>query len=80
MSEPTKLLVSPREAAQLLSICERTLWSLTKSGQIGCVRIGASKRYSLIELHRFIAQREGLLTEGIAPANAPHHIRTSIES
>jgi excisionase family DNA binding protein len=55
---PKKLLVSSREAAKLLSISERTLWTLTKNGQIGCVRIGTSKRYAVAELERFIASAQ----------------------
>jgi excisionase family DNA binding protein len=40
------LLIIAREAARLLSISERKLWTLTKSGKFPCVRIGASVRYS----------------------------------
>ena len=52
-----KLLVCSRDAARLLSISERTLWSLVKEGQIACVRIGTCKRYSLGVLEAFIASR-----------------------
>ncbi len=57
MDTPNKLLLSSREAALRLSISERTLWTLTKSGQIACVRIGSAKRYSVRELEDFIARR-----------------------
>ncbi len=39
------LLISPREAAKSLSICERTLYSLTKRGEIPAVHIGRCVRY-----------------------------------
>ena len=52
-----RLLVTAREAAKLLSISERTLWSLTKAGSIAVVKIGGSKRYALNDLERFIANQ-----------------------
>ncbi len=55
---PDKLLVSSREAAKLLSISERSLWTLTKTGQIACVRIGTAKRYAIAELERFITSAQ----------------------
>ena len=48
------LLLSPREAAKTLSICERTLYSLTKAGEIPVVRIGRAVRYSLDDLKQWI--------------------------
>ena len=55
LSQPSKepkepeeeLLLSTREAAKRLSISERTLFALTKSGQLPCVRLGMAKRYSV---------------------------------
>ena len=38
-------LLTSREAAESLSITERTLWSHTKSGDIPAVRIGRAVRY-----------------------------------
>ena len=38
-------LLRPREAAEALCISERTLWTLTKLGEIPCVRLGRSVRY-----------------------------------
>ena len=45
-------LLKPREAADILAISERTLWTLTKQGVIPCVRLGRSVRYRLSELVR----------------------------
>ena len=51
------LLVSSKEAARLLSISERTLWSLTDSGRLPCVKIGKAKRYSIPAIEKFIEQQ-----------------------
>jgi excisionase family DNA binding protein len=55
--ESQKLLLDPREAAKLLSVSPRTLWSLTHSGQIKSVRIGRLVRYSIETLRQFIEQK-----------------------
>ena len=53
-------LVKPNEAAETLAISPRTLWSLTDSGSIRCVRIGRSVRYDPADLCRWIdANKEG---------------------
>jgi len=52
------LLLREREAARLLGVSPRTLWTLAHSGDLPCVRFGRSKRYSLAALQRFIAERE----------------------
>jgi|HubBroStandDraft_6_1064221.scaffolds.fasta_scaffold470471_1 hypothetical protein len=38
-------LLRPRQAAKLLNISERSLWSLSNAGQVPCVRLGRSVRY-----------------------------------
>jgi hypothetical protein len=52
-AEPGRLLLKPREAAELLGISERTLWGITAPrGDLPCVRVGldGSKR----EAARFV--------------------------
>lgn len=52
---PGKLLLTPREAADTLSVSEKSLWSLTTPrGPIKCVRLGRSVRYSITTLREFI--------------------------
>ena len=46
----------PFEAAKFLRVSERTLWTLTKRGEIPCARVGISKRYSIDALERFMAR------------------------
>ncbi len=51
-----KMLVTATEAARLLSISERLLWSLTNQKKIKVVRIGRAVRYAVSALNEFIAQ------------------------
>jgi len=63
LSEP--ILVDSREAARRLSICERTLWSLTKSRQIPSLRIGKCVRYRVADLETWAKEQvdAGAITE-----------------
>jgi excisionase family DNA binding protein len=51
------LLLDSRIAARLLSISERSLWSLMKSGSIPHVRIGRSVRYDREDLKAWIEKQ-----------------------
>jgi excisionase family DNA binding protein len=62
-NEPERLLVSARNAARMLGISTRTLWTLTRCGGIPCVRIGARVLYSADTLRKWIATREA---QGVA--------------
>jgi len=54
-----RLLLSAREAAKMLAISERTLWSITAPrGPLPCVRIGRVVRYDLRDLQAFINSRK----------------------
>lgn len=48
------LLLTARGAAEALSISPRKLWSMTKSGEIPCVRLGRCVRYPADQLQRGI--------------------------
>lgn len=50
-----KLAYKPAEAAELLSISERSLWSLMNEGRITPIKIGRSVRYPHAELERFLS-------------------------
>ncbi|MCH8343174.1 MAG: helix-turn-helix domain-containing protein [Planctomycetes bacterium] len=55
-------LLRVAEAARVLAISPRKLWSLTDCGEIPCVRIGRSVRYDPVDLSNWIEakkQREG---------------------
>ena len=53
------LLLTPRDAAQTLAVCERSLWAMTAPrGPIPCVRIGRSVRYAIDDLRSFIERQK----------------------
>ncbi len=54
MAEPMKRLLRPDEAAALLTISPRTLWTLTSEGKIPAVRLGRSVRYDVRDLEHAI--------------------------
>ncbi len=45
-----RIAVDSREAARLLGISERSLYTLTKAGRIPCFRLGRSVRYYVATL------------------------------
>jgi excisionase family DNA binding protein len=55
------LLLTPKEAAKALSVCERTLYGLTKAGELPAVRIGRAVRYDVGDLRAWI-DRAKILT------------------
>jgi excisionase family DNA binding protein len=59
MTDRPKLLLTPREAADALSVCEKTLWSMTAPrGDLRPTKIGRAVRYSVAELERWIAEQQ----------------------
>lgn len=58
LDSPVQSLLTAREAARVLRISDRKLWSLTSSGEIPCVRIGRSVRYVPSDLGRWIEDRK----------------------
>jgi len=59
---PSLLALRPREAAKVLGISQRTLWTLTTPrGPIPCVRVGHGKRqivlYPVAELQAWLSQQ-----------------------
>lgn len=56
---PNRLLIPPREAADVLGISERKLYSITSPrGPIPCVRLGTrAVRYSIVALEKWISEQ-----------------------
>lgn len=54
---PEPLLLTARQAAKMLAISERTLWSLSHSGQLPRIATGRLVRYALEDLRSFIARK-----------------------
>jgi len=52
-SHPHQLL-KPRDAAKLLGISERTLWTITKQGKLPAAKLGKSVRYREEDLKRYV--------------------------
>lgn len=50
----TMLLLTTKQAAKALAISERTLWELTRRGEIRRIKIGASVRYDPRDLQAWI--------------------------
>jgi excisionase family DNA binding protein len=67
-SESTgKLLVSLSEAARLLSLSERMVWQLKRSGALPSVRLGRALRFHVGDLNDLIAShRSGPVSEAVA--------------
>lgn len=49
---PKKLLVDLREAAQMLSLSERTVWGMVKDGSLRSVRFRRALRIPMAEVER----------------------------
>jgi len=54
-------LLKPRDAAKVLAISERTLFTLTKNGELPAVRIGKTVRYAHAELAAFVRKQTQVL-------------------
>jgi excisionase family DNA binding protein len=57
--ETPKLLLTTKQAAIALNVCERTIWEWTKRGEIPRVKIGAAVRYHVRDLEAFIEKKKG---------------------
>lgn len=62
------LLLKANDAAKMLAISPRKLWTLTNCGEIRCVRIGGAVRYDPADLRSFIEKhkRKSTLTQHLA--------------
>lgn len=62
--QPSAPLMTSREAAAVLRVSERTLWSLTKPrGPLAAVRVGKrSVRYAADDIQRYMEQCRGTAT------------------
>jgi predicted DNA-binding transcriptional regulator AlpA len=57
MTKP--LLLTARDAARTLSICEKHLWNVTyPRGALPCIRIGRAVRYAVRDLEEWIEQQK----------------------
>ena len=68
-TELRALLLTVAEAAKALAISPRTLWTLTKRGDIQSVKIGRAVRYDPRDLHAWIDARKERITHDRAVTN-----------
>ena len=61
-----KLLLKSKDAAALLSMSERKLWSLTNDGTIECIKLGRSVYYCPLNLSSWISDQ---FDKGEIPCN-----------
>lgn len=59
-----KEILTPREAAQYLSVHVRTIYRLAKNGEIPGRKVGGSWRFKKEALDRWLSGKESLLPEG----------------
>jgi excisionase family DNA binding protein len=55
---PLAALLTSREAATILNVSARTLWTLTNEGDLPSVRVGHSVRYDPADLRAWIERRK----------------------
>ncbi len=59
-TQPTPLLVDSPTAARMLACCEKTLWTLRKTGKLPAVRFGKrAVRFRVADLEAFAAGQVG---------------------
>lgn len=73
-----RLLLRSNEAAEQLAISPATLQRLTSSGELPCVRIGSSVRYSSETLLDWIRQKE-LSSDDDQPVKPPKKVSRSVD-
>jgi excisionase family DNA binding protein len=61
-------LMTARDAAKVLGVCEKTLWTLTDEGSMPVVRIGRSVRYDPRDLTRWIDTKKMTAVNSSTPA------------
>ena len=53
------LLLSVRDTARALAVCQKTIWQLTKDGKLPAVKIGRATRYDVADVRAFIEAAKG---------------------
>ena len=62
-----KVLLTPEEAAKALSVGRTRVYELIRTGALGSVRIGSSRRVPVAAVESFVARLRGLELEGLTP-------------
>jgi excisionase family DNA binding protein len=67
--KPGVLLLTPREVAEALRISERSLWTITRRGEIASIRVGRLVRYSPADVQSWIDARRRTAAAPAEPAD-----------
>jgi excisionase family DNA binding protein len=59
------MLISASEAAKVLAVSPRTLYTLTQRGELACVKIGRCVRYAPDALQEFIQKNTLAISRSI---------------
>jgi excisionase family DNA binding protein len=62
---PMKEILTPREAAEYLSVHVRTIYRLAKNREIPCRKVGGSWRFKKDALDEWLSLRENPTTKGM---------------
>ena len=57
-TQSIQILLRPNDAAKALAISPRTLWALSKRGEIPHIRLGNCLRYDVETLREFLRQKQ----------------------
>lgn len=72
-----EILLTSREAAKRLAISERHLYTLTHAGELPCVRVGRSIRYSVETIQQWIRDAESETVKQQPPERARSQAKLS---
>jgi excisionase family DNA binding protein len=64
MSLDSALALRPREAAKLLSVSQRTLWTWTQAGIVPHTRVGRTVLYSVDALRGWLSEQSSCSNRG----------------
>ena len=64
-ASPMKEILTPREAAEYLSVHVRTIYRLAKNREIPCRKVGGSWRFKKDALDEWLSLRENPTTKGM---------------
>jgi excisionase family DNA binding protein len=65
-AEIQPLLLRTRDAAALLAVSQRTLWTMTRDGEIPVVRVRRTVRYLVSDLTAWVMKHRGFARPGKA--------------
>jgi excisionase family DNA binding protein len=59
-----RVVVSYFDAAEMLSVSDRTIWAMVRDGRLKALRIGRAVRIPVAEIERFVREHSQVLDGG----------------